>query len=170
LKQQALTAVFSPPPSIDRVVDLRDVNSAASDAQDTGGRTNVVPGPAYQQTSQVVTSNSMTTTADHTYYNASGYYAPSTTRPDYRAYSGDTSSSQDVANSNAGDYVPLDDGYYPDDQMHYGGEDCYTNQDAQGNWLSANGDPGAFVGAGNPDHYCVFDPEQGHSKTPAPRR
>lgn len=112
----------------------------------------------------------MTTTADQTYYNASGYCAPSTTRPDYRAYSGDTSSSQYVATSNAGDYAALDNGYYPDDQMHYGGQDYYANQDAQGNWLLANGNPGVFVGAGNPDYYYVCDPEPDHSKTPAARR
>ncbi len=166
--QQALIAVFSPPPSIDRVVDLRDVNSASrDDAQHSGGRTTVTPGPTYQQTPQVVTSNSMTTTAEQPYYNAP-YYAPSTTRPDYRPYSGDTSSY--VATSNAGDYVALDNGYYQGDQMNYGGQDYYANQDAQGNWLSTNGDPGAFVGVGNPEYYYVCDPEPDHSKTTSPRR
>jgi hypothetical protein len=112
----------------------------------------------------------MTTTANQLYYNPSGYYAPSITRPDYRAYSGDTSGSQYVVTSNAEDYVALDDRYYAGNQMHYGGQDYYANQDAQGTWLSPNGDPGAFIGNGNPDYYFVCDPEPDHSKTPAPRR
>ncbi|KAH6713246.1 hypothetical protein DL95DRAFT_405388 [Leptodontidium sp. 2 PMI_412] len=153
----------SSPPPIDRVVDMRD-NLVTQ--QDTGrGRGGDVSGPAYIQTSQSNVSDVPATSTSDGYYASHGYYAAATTRADYRQYQGEgpTSNSQYVATS--GSYA-VDGGYYQDQtsysvagsthgQSHPG---YYPITDQQRNdWLSTNGDPTAFVGAGS--DYCYVEPD-----------
>lgn len=134
--------------------------------QDTGrGRGGDVSGPAYIQTSQSNVSDVPATSTSDGYYASHGYYAAATTRADYRQYQGEgpTSNSQYVATS--GSYA-VDGGYYQDQtsysvagsthgQSHPG---YYPITDQQRNdWLSTNGDPTAFVGAGS--DYCYVEPD-----------
>jgi hypothetical protein len=148
----------SPPPSIDRIVDLTDDQVGTQPAV-TG------PGPAYVPTppSDIISDS---TTTGNQYYNAGhgGYYVP-TTRDDYpSSYQSDSSNNQYIPATSGGSYVPSDAGYYQSTPAYSAasssGGGYYSSAPQQhGDWLSSNGDPGAFVGATSADYYYVCDPD-----------
>lgn len=165
----------SPPPSFDRIVDLRDEQVARQDYQ-TADRGMSAPGPSYMQTTQSDTSGlPATSMSDHNFYdNSRTYYSGSTTRHEYRTYAGD--SSQHVVSSNV-NYAPVDQSYYQSTQLSYSSAPAthssyYSTSTTQGggDWLSTNGDPSAFVGAGSADYYYVCDPDLDHNGPLSPRR
>lgn len=131
-----------------------------------GGSGDDVSGPAYMQTPQSNTSDVPTTSTSDTYYNSSGYYASATTRADYRQYQGESSTSNSQYVGTSGSYA-ADGGYYQD-QTNYsvagstqGHTGYYPITDQQRtNWLSTNGDPTAFVGAGSDYYYVEPDTDE----------
>ncbi|KAK0109196.1 hypothetical protein ONS96_003019 [Cadophora gregata f. sp. sojae] len=140
--------------------------------QDSGrGSGNDVSSPAYMPTPQSSVSDTPITSTSDAYYSSHGYYAIATTRAEYRQYQGEgPANTQYVATS--GSYS-VNGGYYQD-QTNYsvagstqGHTGYYPITDQQRtDWLSSNGDPAAFVGAGSDYYYVEPDPDD-HT---APRR
>jgi hypothetical protein len=129
-----------------------------------------VSGPSYMQTPQSDMSDlPATSMSDHNYYDSSRTYysSPSSnSRTDYRSsYSGESSASQYTPTTTTAGYGPVDAGYYQGGQASYisppttHGDYYSSSSQAGGDWLSANGDPGAFVGAGSTDYYYAYDPD-----------
>jgi hypothetical protein len=105
------------------------------------------------------------TTTGNQYYNAGhgGYYVP-TTRDDHRSSYQSDSINQYIPATSGGSYVPTDAGYYQSTPTYStasssSGGYYSTAGQQHGDWLSANGDPGAFVGATSGDYYYVCDPD-----------
>jgi hypothetical protein len=135
-------------------------------------------GPSYVQTTQSDTSDlSATSMSGHNFYdNSRTYYSGSTTRNDYRSYAGETSNSQHNGPSTTS-YAPSDQSYYQGGQSSYSsattapsGYYSTATSHGGGEWLSTNGDPGAFVGAGSADYYYVCDPDIDNTGRTTPRR
>jgi len=97
-------------------------------------------------------------------------------RNDYRSYSGESSASQLALSSNTNN-APMEQSYYQNGSLNYSSSGAtyasyYSASTTQGGgeWLSTNGDPGAFVGAGSADYYYVCDPELDNHGPISPRR
>ena len=129
-------------------MDLDEVEEGGPESS----RADATQTPAYQATTQSG-SDDIPTTSDYQVYNSSHpFYSPLATTTSYRQRDGYEDSQHVVPSSSASGYYSGSTNYqtgytYTSSQSY--DTDYYTGTDPQeGQWLSSNGDPGAFVGSG----------------------
>jgi hypothetical protein len=127
-------------------VDLDEVEDGGPES--SRGEENLTP--AYQVTTQ--SGGSVQTTSDYQVYNSSHpFYSPLASSTVYRQRDEYEDSQHVVSGASGGYYagsVSHQTTYAYSNGHSYDNEYYTTTDPQQGQWLSSNGDPGAFIGSG----------------------